>query len=178
MSSSEALTLAQNQGMDLVEISPQAKPPTCKIMDYGKWKFKNKKRDKQSRKNQVKVSIKEIQLRPRTGEADLQIKLGKVREFLAIGHKVRVNLRFFGREMAHKELGFDILKRIEKELQSVAQIESPAKMERRVLFTVFAPLSSSKSSPKPASKAPSAPSKAPSAPPKTPSAPSSSSKSS
>ena len=139
MSAIQALELAQNQGMDLVEISPNSKPPTCKVMDYGKWKFQNKKKQKQSRKNQAKIVIKEIQLRPRTNEGDINIKLQKAREFLSNGCKVKVNLRFVGREMAHKELGFKILKNIEKSLEDAACVEMPAQMERRSLFTIFAP---------------------------------------
>ena len=139
MSSYEALKVAREQGLDLVEVSPQSTPPICKIMDYGKWKFENKKRERQSKKNQSKILIKEIQLRPRTGEGDINIKLEKARGFLSQGHKVKVNLRFHGREMAHKELGFNILKDIEKRLSDVASIEMPAKMERRTLFTIFAP---------------------------------------
>ena len=108
-------------------------------MDYGKWKFDAKKKERQSKKNQSKVLIKEIQLRPRTGEGDINIKLEKARGFLAQGHKVKINLRFHGREMAHKELGFQILKDVEKRLSDVASIEMPAKMERRTLFTIFAP---------------------------------------
>ena len=139
MSSLEALEKARAKGLDLVEISPKSVPPICKIMDYGKWKFDNKKKERQSRKNQTKVLIKEIQFRPRTGEGDISIKLDKARGFLAQGHKVKVNLRFHGREMAHKELGFKILKDVEKRLSDVASIEMPAKMERRTLFTIFAP---------------------------------------
>ena len=140
MSTTQALELAQNQGLDLVEISPNSKPPTCKIMDYGKWKFQTKKKQKQSRKNQAKIVIKEIQLRPRTNEGDINIKLQKAREFLSNGCKVKVNLRFVGREMAHKELGFKILKNIEKSLEDAACVEMPAQMERRSLFTILAPL--------------------------------------
>ena len=139
MSSLEALKTAREKGLDLVEISPKSVPPICKIMDYGKWKFDAKKKERQSKKNQSKVLIKEIQLRPRTGEGDINIKLDKARGFLAQGHKVKINLRFHGREMAHKELGFQILKDVEKRLSDVASIEMPAKMERRTLFTIFAP---------------------------------------
>ena len=138
MSSFQALEMARDQGLDLVEISPSAHPPTCKIMDYGKWKFQTKKKQKQARKNQAKIVIKEIQLRPRTNEGDVNIKLAKAREFLAAGCKVKVNLRFVGREMAHKDLGFKILKNVEKSLSAVAVVEMPAKMERRNLFAIFA----------------------------------------
>lgn len=141
MSLPEALSHAKNKGLDLVEMSAQSKPPTCKVMNYGKWKFDNKKREKQNRKKQVKVLIKEIQLRPRTDKNDINIKLKKVNEFLSQGHKVKINVLFSGREMAHKELGFKLLKKVEERLKELAFIESPAKMERRTLFTIFAPTS-------------------------------------
>lgn len=139
MSSFEALTRARDKGLDLVEIHEKSNPPVCKIMDYGKWKFDTKKREKQNRKNQVKILIKEIQMRPRTEEGDIKIKLQKAREFLNQGHKVKINLRFFGREMAHKELGFNLLKQLEERLSDMASPEMPAKMERRTLFTILAP---------------------------------------
>ena len=143
MTSGQALTIAQRDGLDLVEIAPNTKPSTCKIMDYGKWKFENKKKEKQAQKNQKKVLLKEIQLRPRTDVGDVNIKLQKAREFLNSGHKVRMNLRFFGREIAHKELGFELLKSIENRLADIAIVEKPAQMERRVLFTIFSPIGSS-----------------------------------
>ena len=141
--------MAKDKGLDLVEIHNKSNPPICKIMDYGKWKFENKKKEKQNKKNQSKVLIKEIQMRPRTDEGDIKIKLTKAREFLAMGHKVKINLRFFGREMAHKELGFKLLKQVEERLSDTASPEMPAKMERRTLFTILAPLSAgSKKQPK------------------------------
>lgn len=140
MSSFDALKEARAKGLDLVEIHEKSTPPVCKIMDYGKWKFETKKKEKQNKKNQNKVLIKEIQLRPRTDEGDIKIKLQKAREFLNQGHKVKINLRFFGREMAHKELGFDLLKQVEQRLSDLAGPEQPSKMERRTLFTILAPL--------------------------------------
>ena len=140
LSSFEALNEARGRGLDLVEIHAKSDPPICKIMDYGKWKFENKKKEKQNKKNQSKVLTKEIQMRPRTDEGDIKIKLAKAREFLAMGHKVKINLRFFGREMAHKELGFKLLKKVEERLADSASPEMPAKMERRTLFTILAPL--------------------------------------
>ena len=141
MSSFEALNHARSKGLDLVEIHEKSNPPVCKVMDYGKWKFETKKKEKQNKKNQTKVLIKEIQLRPRTDEGDIKIKLQKAREFLTQGNKVKVNLRFFGREMAHKELGFKLLKQVEERLSDLAYPEMPAKMERRTLFTILAPQS-------------------------------------
>ena len=139
LSSREALQKARDVGMDLVEIAPHSNPPTCKVMDYGKWKFDAKKKEKQSRKSQIKVIVKEIQVRPRTGEGDIKIKLQKAREFLENGCKVKVNLRFTGREMAHKELGFKLLKSIEDRLADVSSVESPAVLERRTLCTILNP---------------------------------------
>ena len=140
MSSYEALAEARSRGLDLVEIHQKSDPSICKIMNYGKWKFETKKKEKQNRRNQSKVLIKEIQIRTRTDEGDIKIKLQKAREFLAQGHKVKINLRFFGREMAHKDLGFELLKRLERRLSDVAECETPAKMERRALFTIISPL--------------------------------------
>ena len=111
-------------------------------MDYGKWKFDNKKKEKQNKKKQNKILIKEIQIRTRTDEGDIKIKLQKAREFIKQGHKVKINLRFFGREMAHKELGFKLLKQLEQRMSDVAETEQAAKMERRSLFTIMAPLGS------------------------------------
>ena len=141
MSSFEALKQARDQGLDLVEIHDKSTPPICKIMDYGKWKFETKKKEKQNKKNQTKILVKEIQLRPRTDEGDIKIKLDKARKFLKQGHKVKINLRFFGREMAHKELGFNLLQQVEERLSDLAGPEQPAKMERRTLFSIMAPLS-------------------------------------
>jgi len=140
MSSQSALEVAQSRDLDLVEIHSKSDPPVCKIMNYGKWKFETKKREKQNKKNQTKVLLKEIQIRTRTDEGDIKIKLQKAREFLAQGHKVKINLRFFGREMAHKELGFELLKQLEERLSDVAELEKSAQMERRTLFTILAPL--------------------------------------
>ena len=152
MSSYEALKEARSRSLDLVEVHSQSNPPVCKIMNYGKWKFETKKKEKQNKKNQTKVLLKEIQIRTRTDEGDIKIKLQKAREFLAQGHKVKVNLRFFGREMAHKELGFKLLKQVEERLSDIAELEKEAKMERRSLFTILAPLTvkskKSKASPK------------------------------
>jgi len=139
MSSYEALETARARDLDLVEIHSKSNPPICKIMNYGKWKFETKKKEKQNKKNQTKVLLKEIQIRTRTDEGDIKIKLQKAREFLAEGHKVKINLRFFGREMAHKELGFKLLKEVGNRLADVAELEKEPKMERRTLFTILAP---------------------------------------
>ena len=140
MSSDQAVSMAADKGLDLVEIAPKAKPPTCKIMDYGKWKFKLSKKEKMSRKNQIRIIIKEIQLRPRTDVHDLEIKMRKAREFLADGCKVKIHLRYSGREMAHKELGLKMLDRVKEKLLpfSVLETDTP-QVERRSVFLFFAP---------------------------------------
>lgn len=135
----EAVRLAEEKGLDLIEIAPQASPPTCKIMDYGKWKYENKKKQAEARKNQVVVSIKEIQLRPRTEEHDLETKLKHATRFLLDGDKVKVNLRFSGREMAHQELGLDLVNKFTARLDEVSQVEVPPKKEGRQLFAIVAP---------------------------------------
>ncbi len=135
----EALRMAEAKGLDLIEIAPTAKPPTCKIMDYGKYKYELKKKEHQARKNQTVIVIKEIQLRPRTDSHDLDVKMRHARRFLLEGDKVKVNLRFYGREMAHQEVGFDLLKKVVAALNDVAMVEVPPKMEGRQLFVLLAP---------------------------------------
>lgn len=136
----EAMSLAAEKALDLVEIAPKAKPPTCKIMDYGKWKFKLSKKEKISRKNQIRIIIKEIQLRPRTDVHDLEIKMRKAREFLLDGCKVKVHLRYSGREMAHKELGLKMLDRVKEALlpYSILETDTP-QIEKRSAILFFAP---------------------------------------
>ena len=135
----EALRLAEGKGLDLIEIAPTAKPPTCKIMDYGKFKYENKKKEHQARKNQTVITIKEIQLRPRTDQHDLDVKLRAARGFLLEGDKVKVNLRYYGREMAHQELGMAVLQKVTSALIDIAMVEVPPKMEGRQLFVLYAP---------------------------------------
>ncbi|MCB0411719.1 MAG: translation initiation factor IF-3 [Bdellovibrionales bacterium] len=135
----EALAIAENRGLDLIEIAPNAKPPTCKIMDYGKWKYENKKKEKVAKKKQTVISIKEVQLRPRTEQHDLDVKMRHARRFLIEGDKVKLNLRFSGREMAHQELGLQLLKDVSKGLEDVAVVEVPPKMEGRQMFVLMAP---------------------------------------
>ncbi len=139
MSPQEALTIAQGKGLDLIEIAPQAKPPTCKIMDYGKWKYEAKKKEKEARKKQTVISVKEIQVRPRTEDHDLETKLKHATRFLLEGDKVKVNLRFSGREMAHQELGLQLLNKVTQLLDNVANVEAPPKMEGRQMFVLMTP---------------------------------------
>lgn len=139
MSPQDALRMAQDRGMDLIEIAPNAKPPTCKIMDYGKWKYENKKKQTAARKKQTVVVVKEIQVRPRTDDHDLQVKVRQARKFLLEGDKVKVNLRFSGREMAHQDLGVQLLDKLTAMLQDLAIVESPPKREGRQMFVLLAP---------------------------------------
>jgi translation initiation factor IF-3 len=139
MSVSEALRMAEDRQLDLIEIAPTAKPPTCKIIDYGKWKYESKKKEKNAKKNQTVITIKEIQVRPRTDQHDLEVKLRHARRFLLDGDKVKVNLRFQGREMAHQEQGFKLLEKISLGLIDIAIQESPPKREGRQMFVLLSP---------------------------------------
>ncbi|PWU20530.1 MAG: translation initiation factor IF-3 [Bdellovibrio sp.] len=135
----EGIRLAEERGLDLIEIAPSATPPTCRLMDYGKWKYENKKKQAAARKKQVIVQVKEIQMRPRTDQHDFDTKVRHARRFLLEGDKVKVNLRFQGREMAHQELGLGVLKKAVEALQDVALTEVPPKMEGRQMFLILAP---------------------------------------
>jgi translation initiation factor IF-3 len=136
---SHALQTARERGLDLIEVAPNAKPPTCKIMDYGKYKYEQKKRASESKKKQTVINIKEIQIRTRTDQHDLEVKLKHARRFLENGDKTRVNLRFRGREMAHQEIGIKAIKGVIEQLKDIAIVEVPPKMEGRQLFALLAP---------------------------------------
>lgn len=135
----QALRLAQDDGLDLVEVSPMSKPPVCKIMDYGKFKYTEKKKQSEARKKQVVVQLKEVKLRPRTEEHDYQVKIGKIREFLGEANKARVTVMFRGREITHRELGHKVLERVMGDLKDMAVIESAPRMEGRLMFMILAP---------------------------------------
>ncbi|HEY6106475.1 MAG TPA: translation initiation factor IF-3 [Anaeromyxobacteraceae bacterium] len=135
----QALRMAQDDGLDLVEVSPMSKPPVCKIMDYGKFKYTEKKKQSEARKKQVVVQLKEVKLRPRTEEHDYQVKMGKIREFLGEANKARVTVMFRGREITHRELGHKVLERVIGDLKEIAVIESAPRMEGRLLFMILAP---------------------------------------
>lgn len=139
MSPREALSIAQSKGLDLIEIAPTAKPPTCKIMDYGKWKYESKKKEKAAKKNQSVITIKEIQVRPRTDAHDLETKMKHARRFLLEGDKVKVNLRFSGREMAHQDIGLQTLKRFSEGLSDISVVETHPKLEGRQMFLLLGP---------------------------------------
>ena len=135
----QALARAQELGMDLVEVSPTAKPPVCKIMDYGKFKYLEKKKQNEAKKKQVVVLLKEVKFRPRTEEHDYETKLKKIREFLGEANKAKITVMFRGREMSHRELGQKVLERIMNDIKDVAVIESVPRMEGRLLFMIVAP---------------------------------------
>lgn len=139
MSPREALAIAQSKGLDLIEIAPTAKPPTCKIMDYGKWKYESKKKEKAAKKNQSIITVKEVQVRPRTDEHDLETKMKHARRFLLEGDKVKVNLRFSGREMAHQNIGLQTLKKFAEGLNDISIVESHPKLEGRQMFLLLGP---------------------------------------
>ncbi|GAB3484177.1 translation initiation factor IF-3 [Azotobacter salinestris] len=135
----EALRVAEEAKLDLVEISADAVPPVCRIMDYGKHLFEKKKQVAAAKKNQKQVQIKEIKFRPGTEEGDYQVKLRNLVRFLSDGDKAKVSLRFRGREMAHQELGMELLKRVETDLVEYGAVEQHPKMEGRQLIMVIAP---------------------------------------
>ena len=139
MSPKEAIQIAQGRGLDLIEVAPNATPPTCKIMDYGKYKYEQKKKAQQSKKNQVTIDIKEIQLRPRTEAHDLETKLKHAKRFLEDGDKVKFNMRFKGREMAHQDLGQELLNKVVESLKGVGVIEVPPKFEGKQIFCLLQP---------------------------------------
>ena len=135
----EALHMAEEAGVDLVEIAPTAKPPVCRIMDYGKFKYQEQKRAHEAKLKQKQVQVKEIKLRPGTDENDYQIKLRNMTRFLEEGDKVKVTLRFRGREMAHQEFGMRQLERIKADLDEVGAVEQMPKMEGRQMIMIIGP---------------------------------------
>ncbi len=139
MTSRQALMMAEREGLDLVEIVPNATPPVCKIIDYGKLRYHQAKKDKEQKKSQHQVKVKEIKLKPNIDVHDFQTKLNRAKEFLLKGNKVRVTCMFRGREMLHVDLGEKLLKRFCEGLQEVSSLEAPAKLMGRNLTLVMAP---------------------------------------
>lgn len=139
MSPRDAVAMAQARGLDLIEVAPNATPPTCKIMDYGKYKYEQKKKAQVSKKNQVTIDVKEIQLRPRTEDHDLETKLRHAKRFLEDGDKVKFNLRFKGREMVHQEFGKALMDKVVETLKGVGIVETPPKMEGKQFFCLMQP---------------------------------------
>jgi translation initiation factor IF-3 len=135
----EALALAEGQHLDLVEVSPTAVPPVCRIMDYGKFKYQQSKKLQEAKKKQIQIQLKEIKLRPKTDEHDLQFKIKHARRFIEEGNKAKVTVVFRGREITHMELGQHALDRFVTELQDISNVEVRPKMEGRSMFIIIAP---------------------------------------
>lgn len=136
---SQALQMARDKGLDLMEVAATAQPPVCKICDYGKHKYEQKKKEQIARKNQVVVKVKEVQLRPNTDEHDLEYKMKNIRGFIEEGDKAKITIMFRGREIAHPEPGYQMMNRLIEELKDVAIVESPAKFEGKKMIMVLAP---------------------------------------
>jgi len=135
----DAMQRATEAGLDLVEISPDAEPPVCKILDFGKFKYQEQKRQAEARKNQKIVEIKEIKMRPGIDDHDYDVKMRAIRRFFEEGDKVKITLRFRGREMAHQHLGMEVLNRVRTETETIAKVESEPRFEGRQMVMVLAP---------------------------------------
>jgi len=133
------MVLAEEAGLDLVEISPNAAPPVCKIMDFGKYKYEVQKREAEARKNQKIIEIKEVKFRPNTDTHDYEVKMRNVMRFLEGGDKVKVTLRFRGREMAHQNIGAELLNRVAADIDEIGKVENMPKMEGRQMIMMIAP---------------------------------------
>ncbi len=140
MTPMDAIRRAQDEGLDLVEISPTAKPPVCKIMDYGKYKYEKQKKEQQSKKHQVKIAVKEIKLRPNTDDHDIEFKMNHVRRFLADKDKAKISIQFRGREITHMDRAKAMLIKIIADLADVSEAESPPKLEGRTLSVILGPI--------------------------------------
>ena len=133
------MAMAEEVGLDLVEISPNATPPVCKIMDFGKFKYETQKREAEARKKQKIIEVKEVKFRPNTDTHDYEVKMRNVVKFLESGDKVKITLRFRGREMAHQNLGRELLERVAKDITEIGKVENMPKMEGRQMTMVLAP---------------------------------------
>lgn len=151
MNTEKALALAQERGVDLVEVSPAATPPVCRLMDYGKFRYLQKKKQQEAKKRQQVIEVKEIKLRPLIDRHDLENKLRSAREFLSEGNKVKFNVFFRGREIAHPEIAEELLRRIIENLGDKARVESPPALDGRRMVMVIAPSAGKKAEPKPLS---------------------------
>lgn len=134
-----ALAMAEQEGLDLVEVSPHVSPPVCKILDYGKLKYQEQKKASEARKRQKTVDVKEIKMRPNIDKHDYDVKMRSVTKFIGEGDKVKVTMRFRGREMAHQELGMQVLTRVRDEVDEIAKVEASPKLEGRQMMMVLAP---------------------------------------
>jgi len=135
----EALNYAEDEGYDLVEVSPDAKPPVCKIIDYGKLKYKEQKSKKEAKKKQKTIEVKEIKMRPGIDTHDYQVKVKALKKFISGGNKVKVSMRFRGREMEHQNLGLDLLKKLTEEVSEYAKVEVPPKSEGKQIMIILVP---------------------------------------
>ena len=135
----DALQMAATAGLDLVEISPNADPPVCKILDYGKFKYEEQKKKNEARKKQKIIEVKEIKLRPSIDDHDYQVKMRSMNKFIEEGDKVKVTMRFRGRELAHQDLGMNVLMRVKGDLDGIAKVEQMPRMEGRQMTMVVAP---------------------------------------
>ena len=135
----EALIYAEDEGYDLVEVSPDAKPPVCKIIDYGKLKYKEQKSKKEAKKKQKTIEVKEIKMRPGIDTHDYQVKVKALKKFISGGNKVKVSMRFRGREMEHQNLGLDLLKKLTEEVSEYAKVEVPPKSEGKQIMIILVP---------------------------------------
>lgn len=140
MSNDAAQRFAEDQGLDLVEVAPNAEPPVCRVMDYGKYKYEQAVKAKKARKNQTKIEVKEMKFRPKIDTGDYETKKGHVLRFLAKGNKVKITIMFRGREMAHPEQGMNVLDRLADDLKPYATVESQPKLEGRNMHMLFAPI--------------------------------------
>ncbi|MCS7222102.1 MAG: translation initiation factor IF-3 [Anaerolineae bacterium] len=139
MPTRQALALAQERGLDLVEVAPNAVPPVCRLLDFGKFQYERAKREREARRAQKQIEVKEVRLRPKTGEHDIAFKLRDARRFLESGAKVKVRVRFRGREIMHLEVGRELLDRVAQELADIATIEQPPALEGPSLLMILAP---------------------------------------
>ena len=139
ISISKALELAEQAALDLVEVAPSADPPVCKILDYGKYKYEAQKKKSEAKKKQKVIDVKEIKMRPGIDDHDYQVKMRNMRRFLEDGDKVKVTIRFRGREMAHQNLGMKVLDRVREELDEMSKVEQYPKIEGRQMVMVIAP---------------------------------------
>ena len=139
MDTRDAVRLARERGMDLVEVAPNAEPPVCKIIDFGKFQYEAKKKANEAKKKQVVITVKEVKFRPGTDEHDYSYRMKHAREWLTDGDKVKATIWFRGREMTHRELGARILEKLEKDLLDVAEVEMRPRMEGNQMFTIFGP---------------------------------------
>lgn len=151
----EALQMARERGLDLMEVSPNAQPPVCKICDYGKFKYEKKKKEHQAKKKQTVIKVKEVQLRPQTEDHDLEHKFKNVRQFLEDGDKAKITIMFRGREITYVDQGFKIMKQLTEMVKDIAIVESPPKVEGKKLIMVLAPAPAKKSGGNSSGKGPS-----------------------